>query len=124
MGGRQPSGEPAACTELGSDPAGPTPLQPRLSLLCFQFRVIKPTLWVGVFFPSYRGAGRLGRPRMRRLDGVTSSTDVNLGRLQATVMGTEACRALVHGVQKAGTTERLSGDDGLRSKDACPSRPA
>lgn len=61
---------------------------------------------------------------MRRLDGVTSSTDVNLGRLQATVMGTEACRALVHGVQKAGTTERLSGDDGLRSKDACPSRPA
>lgn len=60
MGGRQPSGEPAACTELGSDPAGPTPLQPRLSLLCFQFRVIKATLWVGVFFPSYRGAGRLG----------------------------------------------------------------
>ena len=37
---------------------------------------------------------------MRWLDGVTDSTDVNLGRLQETVMDREACHALVHGVQK------------------------
>lgn len=124
MGGRQPSGEPAACMELGSDPAGPTPPQPRLSLLCFGSGLQSPHCGWASFSPLTGEQADSGRPRMRRLDGVTSSTDVNLGRLQETVMGTEACRALVHGVQKAGTTERLSGDDRLRSKDACPSRPA
>ena len=38
---------------------------------------------------------------MRRLDGTTDSTDMNLGRLWEMMRGREACRAAVHGVAKS-----------------------
>ena len=52
------------------------------------------------------GRRRRGRPRMRWLDGISDSTDVNLSELQELVMDREAWRAAIHGVVKNRT--RLS----------------
>ena len=61
--------------------------------------LLEKTLMLG----KIEGRRRRGRQKMRRLNGITDSMDMGLGRLQQLVMDREAWRAVVHGVTKSWT---------------------